>query len=113
VWVDDLNPEILAGLARCLEEGGFEVVGTSSGLIPEPPEGVADVLVFDIGEPVVAWDVIEGTGTATSRLIGVAVAGPGQRLGRATLDSVLIRADATPEALLHAVDVAAGALRLS
>ena len=112
VWIDDPNPVFLEGLACCLEAGGYEVVGTSSGLIPEPPPGAADVLVFDLGDPVVAWGVVNGS-DAPNRLIGVAVAGGGERLGMVELDSVVIRAEATPEAILQAVAMAAGTLRVS
>ena len=91
VWIDDPNPVFRLGLACCLEGGGYEIVGMSSGLIPEPPPGAADVLVFDLGDPV------DGLGRGRrvrrpDRLIGVAVAGPGPAPQTAELDSVVLRA---------------------
>ena len=107
VWIVDPNPVFREGLVCCLESGGYQVVGTSRGLIPEPPAGAVDVLVFDLGNPVVAWGVVDGS-AGPSRLIGFAAAGPGPRLDTAELDSVLVRAEATPEAILDAVGQAAG-----
>ena len=112
VWIDDPNPVFRQGLACCLEGGGYEVVGMSSGLIPEPPPGAADVLVFDLGDPVLAWGVVDRS-AVPNRLIGVAVAGPGRRLSMAELDSVVIRAEVTPEAILQAVGLAVGTLPVS
>ena len=107
VWIADPNPVFRQGLACCLESGGYQVVGMSSGLIPEPPLDTVDVLVFDLGNPVVAWGVADGS-AGPNRLIGFAVAGPGQRLEAAELDSVVVRREATPENILGAVALAAG-----
>lgn len=111
VWVNDPNPVFQAGLATCLAQGGYEVVGLSSGRIAEPPPGVADVLVFDLGDPVGAWHFDAG-GAVGKRLIGIAAAAPDGHLGVAQLDSVVVRAEATPEVILRAVARAA-ALRVS
>ncbi len=107
VWIADPNPVFREGLASCLESGGYQVVGMSSGLIPEPPLGAVDVLVFDLGNPVVAWGLAGGSG-GPSRLIGFALAGVGQCLETAELDSVVVRCEATPEDILGAVALAAG-----
>lgn len=107
VWIADPNPVFREGLACCLESGGYRVVGTSSGLIPEPPLGAVDVLVFDLGNPVAAWGVTDGS-AGPNRLIGFAVVGPGQRLDTAELDSVVVRSQATPEDIVEAVGLAAG-----
>jgi len=108
VWIADPNPVFREGLACCLVSGGYQVVGMSSGLIPEPPLGAVDVLVFDLGNPVVAWGVADGS-AGPNRLIGfAAVAGAAQRLETAELDSVVVRCEATPENILGAVALAAG-----
>jgi len=112
VWIADPNPVFREGLAGCLESGGYQVVGMSSGLIPEPPLGAVDVLVFDLGNPVVAWGVADGS-AGPNRLIGFAVAGPGQRLETAELDSVVVRSEATPANILAAVGLASGTLPVS
>ena len=107
VWIVDPNPVFREGLACCLRSGGYQVAGTSSGLIPGPPAGAADVFVFDLGNPAAAWGVVEGA-AGPNRLIGFAAAGPGRCLDTAELDSVVVRAEATPESILEAVSLAAG-----
>lgn len=107
VWIDDPNPVFRHGLARYLEANGYEIAGLGCGLVPEPPPGSADVLIFDLGGPAFGWDVGAGR-PVPERLLGIAVAGTDSGFEMATLDSVVVRSEVTPEAILSALSVALG-----
>jgi DNA-binding NarL/FixJ family response regulator len=48
VWIEDEHPIFRQGLAACVGAEGFTVSGLSAGLVPEPPAGAMDVLLFGV-----------------------------------------------------------------
>lgn len=108
VWLDDPNPLFRRGMACCLAEHGYLVVGESCGLIPAPGSGVADLAVFDLGDPVTSWGLATA-GAPTPRMLGVAVAAPCGRLSMAELVSVVVRRGLRPETLLDVLGLALSA----
>lgn len=101
VWVDDVNPIYRRGLTACLEADGFDIVGESTDLDPEPDLVDADVLLFDV-DAVGLPRAAALARPADVRLVGlVRDAREGVLYDSLTagLSGVLVRAELTPSRL--------------
>ncbi|MGH8990336.1 MAG: hypothetical protein ACRDZ7_02275 [Acidimicrobiia bacterium] len=96
VWIDDPNPIFRMGLACCLRRPGFVLIGESSDFVPKPDLDRTDILVFDLGEPSLAWALGRAPDRRPARLLGlVGPGGPERELARG-LCTVLVRSELTP-----------------
>jgi DNA-binding NarL/FixJ family response regulator len=118
VWIDDRNPIFRLGLSACLEPPRFLVAGESAGFVPAPDLDRTDVLVFELdpGGLTTALRLAQGaeggTGKGAVRLVAIAPDVDNDLLVEAVEAGVagaLVRAEATPQALLQCLrSVAAG-----
>jgi DNA-binding NarL/FixJ family response regulator len=96
VWIDDPNPIFRLGLACCLRQPGFEVVGESTDFVPHPDLDRTDILVFDLGEQSLGWALGRARERRPARLLGlVGGGGPDRELTRG-MCTVVVRSELTP-----------------
>lgn len=115
VWVDDANGIFRRGLVSCLEGSGFQVVGESAKLVPEPDFSRADILLFDLEEGGLQR-AVKAARNSSTLLVGLARTAREESLYDAVesgLAGYLVRSELTPETLtgcLSAVARGVGAL---
>lgn len=110
VWVDDPNAIFRRGLANCLAGAGFEVVGESSGLVPEPDLRHTDVLLLDVEDEGWRRGALLARSTRV-RVVGLARTAREEALFDAVeagLAGFLIRSETTPESLVSCLANVAG-----
>jgi DNA-binding NarL/FixJ family response regulator len=101
VWVDDPNGIFRRGIVSCLQAEGFQVVGESEQLAPEPRFNEVDILLFDLEDGGLQRAVRAATG-ADVRLVGLARLAREETLFDAVeagLAGYLIRSELTPASL--------------
>lgn len=110
VWIDDNHPIFRRGIASCLADAGFDLVGESARFDPLPDPKAIDVLVFEADETnlMCASQTVNGSGV---RLVAL-VRQPSEQLLMDAIDlgvaSILMRQDLVPTALLGSLRAAAG-----
>lgn len=105
VWIDDRNAIFRRGLAACLAADGFDAVGESADLVPEPDLSRVDVLLFDMGDASLQR-AIRLTRETAVRLVGMARAAREEALFDAVeagLAGFLIRSELTPAGLASCI----------
>jgi DNA-binding NarL/FixJ family response regulator len=106
VWVDDENPIFRRGLVSCVASAGFEVVGESARLIPEPSPGSFGVLIFD-ANPQQLRNAVRLVPDGQAKLVAL-VSAPAEQmvfdLLEAGVAAVLRRGDLRPTVLLAALE---------
>lgn len=113
VWIDDRNPIFRLGLSACLEPPRFLVAGESAGFVPGPDLGRTDIVVFELDPPGLTTALrLNPSQENGVRLVAIAADPENDLLVEAVEAGVagaLLRAEATPQALLQCLrSVAAG-----
>jgi DNA-binding NarL/FixJ family response regulator len=113
VWIDDRNPIFRLGLSACLEPPRFLVAGESAGFVPAPDLERTDVVVFELDPAGLTTALRLSQGQESDvRLVAIAADPENDLLVEAVEAGVagaLLRAEATPQALLQCLrSVAAG-----
>ncbi|MEU9918083.1 response regulator transcription factor [Streptomyces sp. NPDC051001] len=109
LWLDESNVIFRRGMADCLTVAGFDIVGESAHLWPEPDLGAAALLVAEADGAGLAG-VARLLPERSAPLLGVLdTARP--ELVRSALEhgfaGLLVRAEMTPDSLIAAVDAVA------
>lgn len=105
VWVDERNAIFRRGLISSLVDAGFEIVGESASLSPQPALGEAAILLFEAD---VLEQVLRLEFPSDVRLICVEPSLDGlERRGvaDARLSGILVRGEIEPVSLVASLDV--------
>jgi DNA-binding NarL/FixJ family response regulator len=111
IWIDDANAIFRRGLASCLTNKDFLVVGESCDLVPQPDLSAVKILIFSLDGLGLQRGLRLARDTS-ARLIGIARA-PREQLAleglQGGLAGFLVRSELTPDGLVSCVQaVAAG-----
>jgi DNA-binding NarL/FixJ family response regulator len=109
IWIDDANAIFRRGLASCLTNKDFLVVGESCDLVPQPDLSAVKILIFSLDGLGLQRGLRLARDTS-ARLIGIARA-PREQLAleglQGGLAGLLVRSELTPDGLVSCVQAVA------